>query len=1049
MGDPGTQMIIKGAMMAASMAMTAMQKIEGPRLTELDVTVADYGTPLSRFWGKRRFACPIIHAEKLREKKTTSKTKGGKYSDYKYFGTFAIAICDHEIEAVTRIWMDKHLVYDVTMAGPISPLGGLFSGLGGSAVKLTYGKNMRIYLGTEDQEPDPRYEAWCEDRYGPDSAPAYRGVAYIFFEDLPLEKFGNRIPQITVEAVNTNSGNFPKTAVVADAFPIDQFQFSPGYSRFFHGDSCWHTATRTRIRDGIETGLRAFNPDGTHYMNIGNGSSLGDNDIHYYTADGTLRTVFSPSNASSFFLSSTQKAGGFVCFFKFPSSSTGLAYWDSADLIIHEATSVPITCYFTDSDGVAKAIGGGTGFFRIYDLDGSHQEVTSSQGGSFCHAFDNGAGLLVVAHGTKLMLVDKATWTVTEEVTSPDSAAAAWAFRNISEGAPSFWIQTTEISSTTLETLRSINPLDWGHSGGNYIYDPVNHALISKGDVGTTMTWLYLDRADNDGVTLGDIVDGVSGWCDTSADTTALTQLIAGYSVTQGAGKDMIGPLLDIHDVDVRPHDFTVQFVNRGGAVSGTIATADFVREGDETRYTVTIKPDTDIARRISLTFADESMDQQSNTVLSQRPLDAMDSVREQQIDLSTYVDTPAGAQQKTDRYFRRLWNERESITNGLTQQYLAAEPADTYTLELDGVTRFARCTKLTIGRGRLDAEWVRDAVSFSTLGTGEGAPLDAIDEDEIYIPDLAKGFVFDIPLVQDGDSNGNPLLYFGVGGYGGSFPGATIYQEDGDGDELFAWNGVEAADKAVWGYVSGALGSANPNLWDRGNSISVTVYGELTTCTEADIEDNPLTNMAVIGAQGRYEIINFTTATLTGTSGNANVYTISGFKRGRRGTEWAVDQHETSDDFVLVSGLDSDAEGLSDVGTDFEFHAATVGNDPSASETIEVDFTGASLKPYAPARVIFTTDGTDLTGEIIRRTRVGGSWLDSGVVSLSENSEEYEVDVYVGATFKRTITVSGTDTFTYTAAMMSADGTTLSSLPTFNVYQMSDAVGRGFALAA
>jgi hypothetical protein len=58
---------------------------------------------------------------------------------------------------------------------------------------------MRIYLGTETQDADPRMESWCEDRYGADSCPAYKGTAYIVFEDLPLEKFGNRIPQISVE----------------------------------------------------------------------------------------------------------------------------------------------------------------------------------------------------------------------------------------------------------------------------------------------------------------------------------------------------------------------------------------------------------------------------------------------------------------------------------------------------------------------------------------------------------------------------------------------------------------------------------------------------------------------------------------------------------------------------------------------------------------------------------------------------------------------------------------------------------------------------------
>jgi hypothetical protein len=121
MADPAT-IAVKVALTAAQMALTAMQHTKGPRLDSRKVTLADYGTPIPRFWGIRRLeGCPIFWAEDLREKKVTSKTKGGKYSEYKYFGTWGVIIADHEIDNVARIWMDKHLVYDMTGSGPISP----------------------------------------------------------------------------------------------------------------------------------------------------------------------------------------------------------------------------------------------------------------------------------------------------------------------------------------------------------------------------------------------------------------------------------------------------------------------------------------------------------------------------------------------------------------------------------------------------------------------------------------------------------------------------------------------------------------------------------------------------------------------------------------------------------------------------------------------------------------------------------------------------------------------------------------------------------------
>ena len=53
----------------------------------------------------------------------------------------------------------------------------------------------RIYLGTEDQQPDPLIK-----KHVPaNAAPAHRGLVYIVFENLPLDEFGNRVPPITAE----------------------------------------------------------------------------------------------------------------------------------------------------------------------------------------------------------------------------------------------------------------------------------------------------------------------------------------------------------------------------------------------------------------------------------------------------------------------------------------------------------------------------------------------------------------------------------------------------------------------------------------------------------------------------------------------------------------------------------------------------------------------------------------------------------------------------------------------------------------------------------
>ncbi len=62
---------------------------------------------------------------------------------------------------------------------------------------------LRQYLGDERQPVDPLIAS----AEGPGNAPAYRGLAYAVFEDLPLADYGNRIPNLTFE-------------VIADAAPV-------------------------------------------------------------------------------------------------------------------------------------------------------------------------------------------------------------------------------------------------------------------------------------------------------------------------------------------------------------------------------------------------------------------------------------------------------------------------------------------------------------------------------------------------------------------------------------------------------------------------------------------------------------------------------------------------------------------------------------------------------------------------------------------------------------------------------------------------------------
>ncbi|MGY2051672.1 baseplate multidomain protein megatron, partial [Methylobacterium sp. JK268] len=152
----------------------------GPRLADLYVTASTEGAAIARVYGRVRVAGQIIWATRLKEEQHVEKvrTKGGKGAPtqktynvtYTYSVSLAVALCE----------------------GPITALGTVYAD--GKPIRLS-DHNVRVYLGDEAQGPDPKIEAI----EGTGNAPAYRGLAYLVFEDLALTAFGNRVPVITAE----------------------------------------------------------------------------------------------------------------------------------------------------------------------------------------------------------------------------------------------------------------------------------------------------------------------------------------------------------------------------------------------------------------------------------------------------------------------------------------------------------------------------------------------------------------------------------------------------------------------------------------------------------------------------------------------------------------------------------------------------------------------------------------------------------------------------------------------------------------------------------
>lgn len=1057
---------IQIGMMAANMALTMTRKMEGPRLDDTKFTSGDYGSPLALVWGKRRLQVPIFWAEDLKEIKRQRKTKGGKYNEYTYYGTWAVALAGHEIDAVTRIWFDTHLVYDMTGAGPVTPFdfsseGGDKSGTAGIG-GFSPASNIAIYYGTETQEQDPRILATTEAKHGEGSCPAYRGTAYIVFKDVPLEKLGNRIPQVSVEFVSQGSSLWP-TERIALAHSADFWNFSPDHSVLIANTalefSLIDEAARTVIAnadfspsqlsgvayetaltdDGTIYGHTAFVANFMTFEVSGAGTSVGSSSY------GTTWAL-----ASGFYLDGAQWWGAYGAYnhyvFNGAEVYTPDTSWGGANFF---------SCGFlTDADGDVWLVGAvrrasaydhlllvnlSTGTWWETTMPGGVSSAEYVQGGY--HYVDATHDHFVIWWNGTLYALDPADGTVLYS----QAVTIAPEFRCLSLVSSTIWCGLSEVSLADLTVVRSLPMTTWGLSGGDQrtVYDARTHALWVEGGDGASLRVLYLDRVTGGNVTLGEIAADIAeqvGVVD--SDFSALDQVIPGWSATQGPASNMLEPLLDAYDSDVRPHEFTLQGIKRTGTSLGTILTERFV---GQPRYSVKVRQAAELPRAITINFADLNGDQQPNNVRADRPLDATGARGEKSLDLSTLAIAPDDARDLADRYFRRIWNSRKEVSNGLTAQYLALEPGDCETLDLDGERAIYQLVKLTVkADDSLATEWRYDAPSLALISGATGAGFDGRDPDTVVVAVLTKGFILDTPLLTDRDSTANPLLYLAAAPYAsGAWPGATIYQAiDGEySDELAS---VPSTSPATWGYANAALADANPNLWDRASTLNVTLQvGSLTGTTEALIDANPTANLALIGD----ELVNFTTATLE-TDGS---YTLSGFKRGRRGTEWATGTHASRDVFLLLNTVSAVTLGLSDVSTDMSFKAITAGRTTGFPIGL-TPFTGASLKPYAPCHLSAVKDsGTgDWTLSWVRRTRVGGAWTGGAAIPLSEASEEYHLTVGDGVS-SDTKTVTSATSYVWDVATQTADtgAEVMAGDLVWGIAQVSDAVGDGFLAEA
>lgn len=1059
------------------------QLVEGPRLTDLKVQTSAFGTPIPIPYGAMRVPGQVIWSAGITEhvfEDTEDAGKGGGGPEtttrtYSYTASWASLFCRGPILGVSRIWFDSKLMFDIRSAASADT----------QANSRTWeSKHVTLYRGNETQTADPTIEA----SEGTGSVPGFRGLAYIVFEDVPLADFGNRIPNVTVEVFTIGSG----TA----SYVTDKVTVSTGD----YANTCNHAvidrsrglyiAWYARRAAGYPSFFAAYDYINDEFDNVkevvgnaaANGclykeSGSGDPDRILFNTNGKWNVY----NLDTFaYIKQGSSALGFVFFEEVGSfimaSSSGNPYimaknsvnvrsqvaapsgytWEPMHIgISGEVFAVKMLqktadnqiafCRFTPTD----ANGGGSAG-TVYDSgyttdDYAYQAMVWDPSRSVIWAIFDWS---VPADTEQVLFKLENTGEFIERIELGNLGQAVTRNGNdgfdidpfspdeilINAGGPVhlFNILDNEVRTITTGLTTNLSRYDYLRCR---VYDAEPQFNISG--LFAVVHTVTLDCADPACETLEKVVKGIcleTGLTVSDIDASQLSGSVCGYLVGQQSARAALENLQKGFFFDGIESQGQIKFIPRGGASAATIDSDDMADTGGPA-LNVIRGQELELPKRFSVVYIQKDKLYQPGEAHAQRVV--TNSIAEANTDLRLSM-TAAEAAKIPDVLLYAAWAARTRFDFALPVEHLKLDPGDIVTLTDGTATYTVRLIAVTQeGILLLRCQGVEENPAlYTSNATGIGGQADTAT-----VGDAGNTtFVFlDIPTLSD--AGNAPLVHFALGGLSAAWFGARLYRsiDNGATYESIAKTGIGG----TIGESTDTLASGITHTWDETNSVNIDLENsdrELDSLTDLAILNGA--NAAALGANGRWEIIQFATATLEGDG----TYTLSRLLRGRLGTEHNIGNHTSADTFVLLSAglVMANSVAQSAIGLSRKYKPVTVGQDIADVTAEDHTYTGVNLKPWAPVHIAGSRDGSNnLTVTWSRRSRLLAAMLQDPV--LAEASEAYEVDIMSGAAVLRTISATS-ETASYTAAQQTTDGLTPGDPVEVNIYQLSEIVGRGYA---
>ncbi len=1096
---------VAGAAVGIGMGLLFPEKlpgVEGPRLgPDQGMTSAQIGAAIPILFGTIDINGNVIQDLGRVEHEETEEQggKGGptqEVTTYTYSRTYAVLLCDCQdnrpIDGILRIWRNAKLVYDVRSRQE-----------GESdqdytvrqAASAGFAEKFALYLGTDSQLPDPVLEA----AVGVGLQPAYRHRAYIVFYDEDVTDNGGRTSQWKFEVVCNGTFQpdesieyspgilYPWLSAVDPRNPLNRHQYrnyldpnEPWYESEVDGQNAVIAEGQTVAAGGVLDSGQYTNVIGWSFNSFPDGSDVRVMfpagvpadvtgrawvGLHYNkvlpTLDGDPYRLYLDDAGSAVLVCPNLYNGGFGI-------GEGRAWWSGLKLGgVIDSNSFQFGMFeaLTDVGGMGSG---------EYFINNCHTIYIDT---SIAAYYPDGRLDAVRFPGPPSNPCDgrPALPENPEFCVLPDGSITQddpWVYTAgtfkylrsyvISDGTEGLGYANGDIISTPLGPVlpsghANDTPAFWAAARAAAVSDgeTIPPTFDAQGDGVPYLTYpVVVDHAytrqaaatvgDPDPVSLGSIVNTICRRCkpltSDDIDVSMLDETVQGYRIDRimsgRAGIDTLRQYGYFDCVD----GAILSFPTRGRESvatldDDTLGTSD--GDGFVPAVTPTFAEAPELPRFVGVRYPMPHADYVVGMQQTQRG--NVDTTNK------SYIDVPISmsddkAKQITEVLMGETWVGRETYKLSISPRLMALEAADAIEVPVAGELQRMVISSLEGGYpGPLATEARRDD-RYVYLSTAAGV-ASGIRPQDLGIAGLTVYALIDsTALTSEQDE---PGFYVTAYGTGDRWRGASLYESMDAGANYSRVLSISTA--STMGTIDAALPVGPHHIWDEFNTLTVTLAaGTLESRTEAAVLNGA--NAAFIGGPDRWELIQFRTATLIG----EGQYTLSGLLRGRRGTEWAIGLSQYGDTFALASTLARVPKSNSAIGLPRLYKMVTSRTLLEASTAEAFTPEGVALETYAPAHVTASRDGSNnITGTIVRRSRLGPEWLDYADVPLNEESEHYQLDIFAGSAFLRTIDVVGTNVWGYTAAEQTADGLTPGDDVTLLAYQLSAVVGRGYPYEA